>query len=156
VAIDRTDADAWYQLGLAQLGAGAPAKAVAAQRQAVTFIPTEWADPYAAMAEAYTAMADRDHAEYARAMVDLVNKSYDVARDRFLPLVDGVAGQDAAIGLGLVAEKTGKQADAIAWYRKALELDPDSIAASWGLSRMGIEVTRASAAPSEAPSSGNG
>ncbi|MFN8630569.1 MAG: tetratricopeptide repeat protein [Chloroflexota bacterium] len=71
VRIDGTDADAWYQLGLAQLGAGVTDKAIAAERNAVAFVPLEWGEPYAAMAKAYTAAGQPELAAWAQAMTDL-------------------------------------------------------------------------------------
>jgi tetratricopeptide (TPR) repeat protein len=156
VRIDRADADAWHQLALAQLGAGSPSQAVQAERQTVMFVPTEWADPYATMAEAYTSLGETEHAEWARGMVDLVAKEYGAAKEHLLPLVDGPAAADATIGLGLVAEHEGEIDAAVAWYRKALELDPESITASWGLSRLDADEPDASDAPSTEPASGNG
>jgi tetratricopeptide (TPR) repeat protein len=156
VRIDRADADAWHQLALAQLGAGSPTQAVQAERQTVMFIPTEWADPYATMAEAYTALGQAEQAEWARGMIDLVAKEYGAAREHLLPLVDGPASADAMSGLGLVAEHEGDHDAAVAWYRQVLELDPDSITASWGLARLDAASPAPSGAPSSKPASGNG
>jgi tetratricopeptide (TPR) repeat protein len=156
IRIDRADADTWHQLALAQLGAGSPTQAVQAERQTVMFIPTEWADPYATMAEAYTALNQPEQAEWARGMVDLVAKEYGAAKEHLLPLVDGPAAADATTGLGLVAEHEGDLDAAVDWYRQALELDPDSITASWGLSRLDAGGLDASDAPGSEPASGNG
>jgi tetratricopeptide (TPR) repeat protein len=120
------------------------------------FIPTEWADPYATMAEAYTVLGQPELAEWARGMVDLVAKEYGAAREHLLPLVDGPAAADATVGLGLVAEHEGDREAAVAWYQQALELNPDSITASWGLSRLDAASPASSGVPSSEPVSGDG
>ncbi len=91
-------------------------------------------------------------------MVALVAKEFAAARELLLPLAEGAAAADATVGLGLVAENEGDQEAAVGWYRKALELDPESIAASWGLSRLGVADAgeQESPAPSTDPSSSNG
>jgi tetratricopeptide (TPR) repeat protein len=111
------------------------------------FIPTEWADPYATMADAYTALGQPELAEWARGMVDLVAQEYGAAKERLLPLVDGPAAADATIGLGLVAEHEGDHAAAVAWYQQALQLDPDSVTASWGLARLDAASPASSSEP---------
>jgi tetratricopeptide (TPR) repeat protein len=156
VRLDGADADAWHLLGVAQMGAGSPEQAVQAERKAVLFIPTEWSEPYETMAKAYAALGKRDNAEYALAMVDLVAMRYAEAKQRLLPLVDGVAAADATLGLGLVAEKEGATQEAIGWYRKALALDPGSFGASGGLSRLGVTGESPTVAPSGGGSSGDG
>lgn len=158
--IGGTDADTWYLLGVAQLGAGRPLQAVQAEQNAVTFVPTEWAQPYDTMAKAYAALGKRDHTEYALAMVDLVEKRYPEAKQRLLPLAEGEAAAQAAVGLGLVSEKLGDAPGAIEWYRKALDLDPHNVTASGGLSRLGVDLAAPSPAPgvtpTPMPSGGNG
>ena len=137
-----------------------PTQAVQAERQAVMFIPTEWADPYATMADAYTALREPEQAEWALGMVDLVAKEYGAAKAHLEPLVDGPAAADALLGLGLVAEHEGDTEAAVGWYKRALELDPDNVTASWGLVRLDAGAPGASGSPDDAPStepaSGNG
>jgi tetratricopeptide (TPR) repeat protein len=156
VRIDRTDSDAWHLLGVAQLRAGSPEQAVQAERKAVMFVPTEWADPYETMAEAYEAQGMTANAAYARAMMDVVAKRYAEAEQRLLPLAEGPAAVDARIGLGLVAENTGDTGAAIDWYHRVLELEPDNISATIGLSRLGIEATSPMPAPADTSSGGSG
>ena len=155
--IGGTDADTWYLLGVAQLGAGRPLQTVQAEQNAVAFVPSEWAEPYETMAKGYAALGKRAHTEYALAMADLARKRYQEAKQRLLPLADGEAAAEAAVGLGLVTEKLGDAPAAIEWYRRALELDPHSFTASGGLSRLGADAPSADApspstTPSEAPS----
>jgi tetratricopeptide (TPR) repeat protein len=147
VRIDGTDADTWYQLGLAQLGAGSPDKAVAAERNAVSFVPLEFADPYAAMAKAYTAMGKPELATWAQAMTDVVARRLPQAKAALEPLLSGPAAIDATVAMGFVAEMQGDNAAALDWYRKALALDPKNVNAQGGLARLS-----ASPLPSVGPS----
>lgn len=147
VRIDGSDADAWYQLGLAQLGAGVPAKAVAAERNAVAFVPAEWADPYAAMAKAYTALNNKPFADWALGMVALVEKRYADAKALLEPLAGGPAVEDAAVGLGFLAEIDGDQNAALAWYQKALARNAKNANALSGVAR----IAGPSALPSVEP-----
>ena len=111
--IDGTDADAWYLLGVAQLGAGHAVKAVQAERNAVTFVPMGWSEPYETMAKAFAALGETPGVEFSQAMVDFVAKRYDAARQRLLALLDGPAAADANLGLGMVAETEGDAPAAI-------------------------------------------
>jgi tetratricopeptide (TPR) repeat protein len=149
VRIDGTDADAWYALGVAQLGAGVPEKAVQAERNAVTFVPLGWSDPYTVMAKAYTAQGKTANAAWAQAMVDLIAKRYPEAKAQLLALATGPAAPDATLGLAFLAETQGDTAGALDWYRKALALNPKSTTAADGVSRM----AGSSAGPSLAPAS---
>ncbi len=148
VRIDRTDADSWYELGVAQLRGGTAEQAVSAERNAVVFVPLEWADPYAVMEQAYTKLGKTANAAWAHAMIDLVAKRYPEARSHLQPLVSGPAAADASLAMGFVSEAQGDAAAALGWYRKALVLDPKNTSAASGVDRLG----GASAAPAEAPS----
>ena len=151
VRINGADADAWYQLGVAQLGAGVPDKAVAAERNAVAFVPLEWADPYTTMAQAYTALGKTDDATWATAMTDLIAKRYDTAGPALQPLLGGPAAADASLSLGFLAEMQGDPAGALAWYRKVLALDPQNASALSGVTRLGGGSPVPSASSSNAP-----
>lgn len=61
------------------------------------------------------------------------------AKEALSGLVDGPAGVDAMIGLAKIAELDSDKDAAIDWYRKALERDPQSIAAMGGLANLGVE-----------------
>ena len=63
LSINPADSDAHYQLGSALLKAGKPKDAVPEFRTAVLFVPTDWCEPYDAMAAAYTALKDEGRAE---------------------------------------------------------------------------------------------
>lgn len=136
LAIKRSDADSMNLLGAAYVKAGTPEKAMEPLRQAILFVPTGWADPYQALAEAYAATGDTAEAEWASAMA--AGQTGDVAGavSRLEAIADGDAAIDARVGLGLLAETTNDTATAAGWYQKALELDPENKAAQLGLGRV--------------------
>jgi tetratricopeptide (TPR) repeat protein len=137
VKIDGSDADAWHALGVAQLQAGAPGRAVEAERNAVTFVPLGWSEPYVTLAAAYAAQGDTAHAAWARALVDLIGKREMEAKAQLLALVGSPAAADADVGLAFVAEIDGDSVGALAWYRKALAVDPQNSTAVDGVDRLG-------------------
>jgi tetratricopeptide (TPR) repeat protein len=137
LAIDSTDADAWNALGAAELKAGAPARAAAAFGKATAFVPSGWAEPYAGMEKAYTALKDTPHARYAAAMVDFASGDLEKAQGELAPLTSGAAALDATVASGLVAETRSDHVAAARWYRRALKLDKTNFLAQSGLYRMG-------------------
>ncbi|MEW6225057.1 MAG: tetratricopeptide repeat protein [Chloroflexota bacterium] len=163
LAIKRTDADAMNLLGAAYVQAGTPEKAFEPLRQAILFVPTGWPEPYQALADAYTATGETEQAEWAAAMAAAMTAlapggSGDIAGPaaRLEAIAEGKAGLDARIGLGLLAETSGDTGRAADWYRKALELDPQSKAAQLGLSRVadGTQV-HPDVVPSASPEGSN-
>lgn len=134
--IKRSDADAMYLIGTAFVATGETDKAITALRGAVAFVPIGWGEPYTAMAEAYTKAGDAAMAEWAGAMAAFAEGRSDEARTRLLAIAEGPAALDATIGLGIIAEGSGRTAEAADWYRKALAIAPDSTPARMGLSRV--------------------
>ncbi len=154
LAITKTDADTLNLLGQAFLQVGDTAHSIEALRGAVLFVPTNWPDPYATLAKAYTAANQPDEAAWATAMVSLANKQTDNAIATLKPLASGPAATDAKVGLGLAMEAKGDLAGAVGWYKQAIVADPQNFSAQAGLAR----VTSTNnphpsiAAPSLAPS----
>jgi tetratricopeptide (TPR) repeat protein len=148
------DADTLNLAGTVYVAAGDPAKAVSALRNAVTFVPTGWADPYQTLAKAYTAENQPDEAAWASAMVQLANGDTDGAVAALTPLSMSAAAADADTGLGLAMEAKGDLASAADWYRKALALDAGNYTATAGLGRAtgGGDPHPSMAAPSTEPS----
>jgi tetratricopeptide (TPR) repeat protein len=136
LGIKRTDADTMNLLGAAYVAAGQPEKAIEPLRRAILFVPTGWSQPYAALAEAYTAIGEADLAEWAAAMAIGQDGDPAGAATRLEAIADGSAALDARIGLGIVAEIQDDPARAAEWYRAALDLDADNQAAMLGLSRV--------------------
>ncbi len=146
LAIKRSDADAEYLLGRALILNGQIDDAITVLRAAVVFVPVGWSEPYVALAEAYTGAGDAAHAAWASAMASLATGDAAAAEAALLGLRDGPAALDAAIGLGLLHETRGDNADAAEWYEQALVLDPDNNAARLGLNRVGPMATDAAGA----------
>ena len=136
LGIKRTDADAMNLLGAAYVAAGQPEKAFQPLRRAIEFVPIGWAEPYQALADAYTASGDAAEAEWATAMALAQSGDVATATTRLEAIADGDAALDARIGLGLLAEMSADNASASAWYAKALEIDAESESAQLGLSRV--------------------
>lgn len=147
LSINRADADSLHLLGRAYTASGQPAKAIDALRRAVSFVPIGWADPYVSLSEAYAAAGETAYATWAGAMAEFVRGDADGARAALEPLVNGPAGVDAAIGLGLIAETAGDTAAAADWYRTALEAEPANAAAGLGLKRVAGDPAGATPLP---------
>jgi len=150
VAIDASDADALYSLGVALTQAGDPTKGVIAFKQAIAFVPTGWSEPYAKLGDAYKALGNTDGVAYSTGMVAFIAGQFDAADAALLPLINGSMKTDALIGLALTAAARGDNPAAISYYNKALATDPGNTSASIGLAALGAPVP---AAPSTAPSS---
>jgi tetratricopeptide (TPR) repeat protein len=135
--INRSDADALYQIGRAYTATGATERAEIALRRAVSFVPIGWAEPYTALAEAFTAAGQSAEAEWAAAMADVAAGKPELAEPRLLAITESDAAVDVAIGLGLLYETKGDTAKAATWYAAALADDPGNDAATLGLGRVG-------------------
>jgi tetratricopeptide (TPR) repeat protein len=146
--IDRTDSDTWYLLGVAQLKEGSPKLAVDSLNRAVSFVPTGWCEPYSQLALAYGKLSQAPQATYAGAMANFCNKKSADAKRELKALTTGPVAVDAMLGLGLIAETESNNAEAIAWYKKAVTVDRKNIPAISALSRLGVGP---SAAPTSTP-----
>jgi Tetratricopeptide repeat. len=141
LAITRSDADALYLIGTAFVATGESDKAITVLRASVVFVPFGWSAPYVALKDAYTAQGKTALAAWAQAMTDLNSGNADRAETELTALVDGDAGLDAAVGLGLLYEVRGDTASASTWYSKALAIQPDNNAARLGMTRVGPAAT---------------
>jgi len=136
LTINRADADAMYLLATAYIATGRADEAVTLLRASVAFVPIGWSEPYAAMAEAYTAAGKPELAAWARAMADMAAGKRELAQPALEALVNGPAALDAAVGLGLLHESAGRPTDAASWYQKALAIEPSNTTATMGLGRV--------------------
>jgi tetratricopeptide (TPR) repeat protein len=143
LAIRRSDADSLYLIGTAFLATGRATEAITVLRASVTFVPVGWSEPYAALGQAYEAAGQPALVAWATAMADVMAGHHQAAEPALLALVDGEAALDAAIGLGLLYETQGDNAQAAEWYGRALAIEPTSNAAGLGLSRVGPVPTAA-------------
>jgi len=153
LAIDRSDSDALYLLGVAKLQAGEPQLAVQVLRQALRFVPTGWCEPYTQLVKGYGQLGQAPQAAYAAAMVDFCQKRPADATRKLKALIAGPMKVDALMGLGLVAETASNRPEAIVWYKKALAADPANIGAISTLSRLGVGPSVAPSKPSKAKAS---
>ena len=139
--IDKTDSDALYLMGLAQLKSGKPYLAVDALTQALRFVPTGWCEPHDQLALAYGKIGSAKQATYAGAMADFCHQKPDAAKTRLKTLVKGPMAVDAFLGLALIAETESNNPEAASWYKKVLTVDRKNVTASAALSRLGAGPT---------------
>lgn len=136
LTINRTDADAMYQLGLAYVQQKEYAKAVEQYLQAVQFVP-DFTEVYTQLAESYTALAKLDYVTYARGMEAYSRKNYKQA---CLDLEDAVKKLPdflpAKLGLALAYEQLKDLPDATRWYEIVLAADPNNFTAGQALTRI--------------------
>jgi tetratricopeptide (TPR) repeat protein len=148
--ITRSDSDALYLMGMARLKNNEPQLAVDSLKQALLFVPTGWCEPYEQISLAYGKLGNAPRATYSGAMADFCHKKPAEANRRLKTLVDGpvkvdkLVRMDALLGLGLIAETGSKNAEAIAWYQKALTVDRVNINATSSLARLGVAPKQAS------------
>jgi tetratricopeptide (TPR) repeat protein len=138
--IDRADSDAYYQMGLAQLKAGAPQLGVEAFNKALEFVPTGWCEPYSQLSVAYGTLHQAPQSTYATGMANFCNKKPAEAKRQLTTLVTlkGPVAVNALLGLGLIAETESKNPEAISWYKKVLLVDRTNVTAISSLSRLGV------------------
>lgn len=136
LAIDSSDADAWYLLGTAQSKQGQDKVAVESLKRALLFVPTGWCEPYSALNTSYTKLALTDMAEYAGAMADFCADRSASATQRLERLTSGPAAIDALLGLGLIAETGSDRTAALAWYQKVLKAQPGNVTALSAVARL--------------------
>jgi tetratricopeptide (TPR) repeat protein len=135
--IDRTNADALYSLGKALAALGREDEALQSYRQALRLVP-DFPEVYADLRQIYEARGDLPRAGFAQGMVQYASGDLDQAVD--LLRAASQALPDAAevhLGLAMAYEKRGLKAEAVEQYRRVASLEPDSIAAKQGLSRLG-------------------
>jgi tetratricopeptide (TPR) repeat protein len=139
LAVDNSDADAWYLLGTAQAKKGSDKLAVESLKRALLFVPTGWCEPYTALSASYAKLSLTDLAEYAGAMTDFCNKDSGSATRRLEAITAGPAAVEALLGLGIIAETDSDKATAADWYQKALKAQPGNATALNALSRLGVK-----------------
>ncbi|MEI6361473.1 MAG: tetratricopeptide repeat protein [Actinomycetes bacterium] len=134
--IDKTDSDAWYYLGDAQVRNGDPARGAQAYAQALTFVPWGWCDPYTGLEAAYTKLGDKDGVAYATAMTKVCEGKSEDGVASLKALQSGPYRIQGLLGLGLAAESSGDVTGAVDWYSQVTAIEPKNVAALTALSRL--------------------
>lgn len=135
--INSTDADAWFVLGRAQQEGGDYENALTSYSRAVDFVP-DFVDAYKNMADIYEKLGRAGEKGYATGMIHLATRSFDKASKDLQEATRAVPSlPEAHEGLGIALEAQGRTQEALASYRRALELDPDLMLARLALQRLG-------------------
>lgn len=134
--VNKTDADAWRQLGVAHDRLGMAAEAERAYLSAVRLVPN-YTDVYKALESLYTSTSDAGRRSYATGMLQLdagntaeAVRLLEKATQASPPLAQ------AFEGLGIAYEAVGRKDDALAAYRRAVELDPNAFLAGLAIDRL--------------------
>jgi tetratricopeptide (TPR) repeat protein len=136
LTIDRTDADALHQLGVAYAQSGQHQLAVEQWQQAVLFVP-DHTDAYRQMANSYDALAMPDYATYARAMAAYSTQDYAQARTALEQAATRLPDfPPVRLGLGLTYEHLKEFQLATQSYQRVLAVDPHNLVATYGLERI--------------------
>ena len=85
LSINPADSDAHYLLGTALIKGGQAQGRRARVPHRGAFVPTDWCEPYEAMAAAYTALKDEAGQKYAQAMVEFCQGDADRATKALQP-----------------------------------------------------------------------
>jgi tetratricopeptide (TPR) repeat protein len=149
-AMDGSDADVLYLLGVAQSKKGDDADAVGNLSRAVAFVPTGWCEPWAALQTSYGNLKQGEMAQYAGAMNSFCGKDSGAAVKQLEPLTSGRAALPALLGLGLITEQQGDKASAGAWYLKAYAIAPTDTTVLSSLDRLGVKPPAAGSTTTKA------
>jgi tetratricopeptide (TPR) repeat protein len=135
--IDKTDSDALYLMGVAELKTGSPLLAVDALNKALLFVPTGWCEPYTQLTVAYGKLGNTPRKTYTAGMADFCQKKTVLAKTQLKTLVKGPVAVDALLGLALIAETESNNPEAASWYKQVLTVDRKNGTAISALSRLG-------------------
>jgi tetratricopeptide (TPR) repeat protein len=136
LVINRTDADARYQLGLAHQANDQPQAALEQYHEAVRFVPN-FTEAYSGMIESYAALDQLEYVAYARGMEALTLQDYETAQTHLEHATQALPDfAPAFLGLSLTYEKLGQLEAALATIERALELEPDDFAAQQTFGRL--------------------
>jgi tetratricopeptide (TPR) repeat protein len=140
LAISHTDADAFYQLGLAYEASGQTQAAVEAYQKAVRLVP-DFVEAYQAMAISCTALEEPHLLTYARGMEAFCRQDDRNALRYLEQATAALPGfAPAHLGLGLVYERMGHLDAALVSLQRANTLDPRDLATQQALGRIGLQL----------------
>ncbi len=134
--INSTDADAWLTLAQVHEKRGELQQAIEAYERVVGFVP-DYEEAYQGMAKIYGTLKLEGQKAYAEGMVHLINKDYDKALASLSKAVQlAPAVGQVHQGYAITLETRGRKEEALASYKKALELNPDLVLAQLAVQRM--------------------
>ncbi len=135
---NRGDADATYQLALVLQKKGMHDDAIGLFNYATDLVP-DFKEAYSGLAESYKAKGMATEEEYAEAMVDLFDQSYDQAIARLQKVIAAKSDfANAYFGLGLALEKKGKLNEAKEAYSNAVKYKNNYASAQAALARLNV------------------
>lgn len=136
LVINRTDADARYQLGLAHQANNEPEAALEQYHEAIRFVPN-FTEAYSGMIASYAALDRLEHVAYARGMEALTLKDYETAQTHLEHATQALPDfAPAFLGLSLTYEQLGQFEAALTAVQRTLELAPDDFAAQQTFGRL--------------------
>ncbi len=134
--IDKTDADALYQAGLASQATKQYEKAVDYYNRAARLVP-DFTEAYSGLIDTYTALNQLDNVACARGLQALSIKDYKTAQTDLEYAVKTLpANAQAYFGLALTYEKLNRIQDAYKMIQTAAQLDPNNIGIQQAFGRM--------------------
>lgn len=134
--INKTDADALYQLGMAYQANQQPQAALERYQQAVRLVP-DFSEAYSGMIESYTALNQPDYVAYARGMQAYTRQDFATAQTHLEYASNALPNfAPALLGLGLTYEKLGDLDKALATLEQAVALDQQDFAIQQALGRV--------------------
>jgi len=136
LAINRVDADAHFMLGQVQQANGDLEAALYSYRQAVRLAP-DFIEAYEVMGGIYKRLGKIGEAKYSAGMIAIASRSYDkaiAALQEAIVVAPDLA--EAHQGLAIALESKGRAEDALASYRRALQLDPTLMLSSLAVQRL--------------------
>jgi tetratricopeptide (TPR) repeat protein len=136
LVIDRTDADALYQVGLAYEASGQSETALERYHKAVRLVP-DFVQAYQGMIVSYSSLGQPHLVAYARGMEAFGLQDFKSALSHLEQASTALPDfAPAFLGMGLTYEKMGRLDEALAAIQRASELDPNDFAAQQALGRL--------------------
>jgi tetratricopeptide (TPR) repeat protein len=135
LGLNRADADTLFELGKTFALNNNNDDAAAALELAVAFVP-DFKEAYVEIEKLATAMGDQGRAQYAAAMLEILDGKVSSA----IPKLQAVAEQGKSArywwALGYALEKSNDNAGAIAAYQKSVEINPGELLAAESLRQL--------------------
>ncbi len=136
LAIDKTDSDAHFSLGRIYQKRNDQANAVQEFEQALRYDPT-YIEPYRALTTSYAAIGKKPEAQYAQAMVVILEGKYQDGANQLEALIKQYPDLSRAyFGLGVAYEKLNRLDQAQQALQKFVAAYPNDLAGQDALARV--------------------